>query len=391
MVAIDAAAGYVPLYRIARSEIAAQHGGSGRGESAVPSRDENHITMASEGNDGRPRAFGRRCRRYRGCFRCERQRLLRNMASSPRNSHTGSVCSDRQQNQGLPGTARAAADALETDSTCVLPRSRWSSPPQTSCRSNPGRRRGDNGEPAPGRSSFGHVATIQPRRSIRWDRQRLAFSSGTANTASPPNRGSPVRASSTRRPTGRDDGARTNRNRRRSRVCSRQCTGVSVRSNGASVHRRGTTLDVQRRRVRRHGDVVAGHRTRAGIDRSGDSLVAIAYGQGGADAFRLTVTDATDERPGLSVSDQIETKEYVPYMKHVNSRERYEYQGCRIHERTALPPDETAGSTTGRLRVSGFVVSFRSRTRNESVSGVVTHQRSFRTWISHRPGRSRRS
>jgi len=200
------------------------------------------------------------------------------------------------------GTARAAADALETARQYV----RATEKPVVVAAADimpvePGATTRRQWEPAPGRSSFGHVATIQPRRSIRWDRQRLAFSSGTANTASPPNRGSPVRAS-TRRPTGRDDGARTNRNRRRSRVCSRQCTGVSVRSNGASVHRRGTTLDVQRRRVRRHGDVVAGHRTRAGIDRSGDSLVAIAYGQGGADAFRLTVTDATDERPGLSVS-----------------------------------------------------------------------------------------
>ncbi|WP_254547409.1 hypothetical protein [Halomarina pelagica] len=48
MVVIAGCGGYVPLYRIERETIAAQHGGSGRGESAVPARDENHVTMACE-------------------------------------------------------------------------------------------------------------------------------------------------------------------------------------------------------------------------------------------------------------------------------------------------------------------------------------------------------
>ncbi|WP_299262147.1 hypothetical protein [Halorientalis sp.] len=48
VVVIDGHGGYVPLYRVDRSEVAAQQGGRGRGESAVPARDENHITMACE-------------------------------------------------------------------------------------------------------------------------------------------------------------------------------------------------------------------------------------------------------------------------------------------------------------------------------------------------------
>lgn len=51
MVLIDGYGGYVPLYRIDREEIAAQYGRSGSGESAVPARDENHVTMASEAAD----------------------------------------------------------------------------------------------------------------------------------------------------------------------------------------------------------------------------------------------------------------------------------------------------------------------------------------------------
>lgn len=48
MVVIDGHGGYVPLYRVDRSAVAAQHDGRASGESAVPARDENHVTMASE-------------------------------------------------------------------------------------------------------------------------------------------------------------------------------------------------------------------------------------------------------------------------------------------------------------------------------------------------------
>jgi 3-hydroxy-3-methylglutaryl CoA synthase len=45
---VDGCGGYVPYYRIERETIAAQQGGRGRGETAVPGRDENHVTMACE-------------------------------------------------------------------------------------------------------------------------------------------------------------------------------------------------------------------------------------------------------------------------------------------------------------------------------------------------------
>ncbi|MFB6143525.1 MAG: hypothetical protein ABEJ30_09320 [Halorientalis sp.] len=48
MVVIDGHGGYVPRYRVDRDAVASQHGGSASGESAVPARDENHVTMASE-------------------------------------------------------------------------------------------------------------------------------------------------------------------------------------------------------------------------------------------------------------------------------------------------------------------------------------------------------
>jgi len=48
MVAVTGHGGYVPLYRVDRTDVADQHGGRASGESAVPARDENHVTMAAE-------------------------------------------------------------------------------------------------------------------------------------------------------------------------------------------------------------------------------------------------------------------------------------------------------------------------------------------------------
>lgn len=48
MVAIDGCGGYVPLYRIERETVAAQHGETATGENAVPFHDEDHVTMASD-------------------------------------------------------------------------------------------------------------------------------------------------------------------------------------------------------------------------------------------------------------------------------------------------------------------------------------------------------
>jgi 3-hydroxy-3-methylglutaryl CoA synthase len=48
VVVVDGHGGYVPLYRVRRDDVAAQFGGGASGESAVPARDENHVTMAGE-------------------------------------------------------------------------------------------------------------------------------------------------------------------------------------------------------------------------------------------------------------------------------------------------------------------------------------------------------
>jgi len=60
---------------------------------------------------------------------------------------------------------------------------------------------------------------------------------------------------------------------------------------------------------------------------SDDGVLAVAYGQGGADAFALETGSDADPEAGLSVADQLEAKEYVTYAEHLEYRENYDYRG----------------------------------------------------------------
>ena len=327
MVAIDAAAGYVPLYRIARSEIAAQHGGSGRGESAVPSRDENHITMASEATtaalersavdaDDIGAVFAASVSDYFAEHGVAAQLAYR--LGAPTDSRTGD----------FRGTARAAADALETARKYV----RATEKPVVVAAADimPVEPGGDDEETM---GAGAGALVLRPRSD---DPAATIDSVGQATTG----------FLERHREHGQSAEQGDPRFERRHGVQPAVTTALERTETDADpeyavasapgyrfVQTALQSIDAER--LSTFNDVGYAGTATLLLDIAhalestdpGDSLVAIAYGQGGADAFRLTVTDATDERPGLSVSDQIETKEYVPYMKHVNSRERYEYQG----------------------------------------------------------------
>jgi len=59
----------------------------------------------------------------------------------------------------------------------------------------------------------------------------------------------------------------------------------------------------------------------AGLDAAegGETLLVASYGPGGSDAVALTVTDATP--PEMTVQEYLDSKEYVPYAKHLSNRE----------------------------------------------------------------------
>jgi hydroxymethylglutaryl-CoA synthase len=60
---------------------------------------------------------------------------------------------------------------------------------------------------------------------------------------------------------------------------------------------------------------------------AGADLLAVAYGQGGADAFTLEAGSGAGADVGLPVAEQLEAKEYVPYAKHLAYRENVDYEG----------------------------------------------------------------
>lgn len=57
----------------------------------------------------------------------------------------------------------------------------------------------------------------------------------------------------------------------------------------------------------------------------GSTIGAVAYGQGGTDAFVVSVADGANDPNRLTVAEQLEAKKYVPYAKHLEYRERYDY------------------------------------------------------------------
>jgi 3-hydroxy-3-methylglutaryl CoA synthase len=59
----------------------------------------------------------------------------------------------------------------------------------------------------------------------------------------------------------------------------------------------------------------------------GDSISAVVYGQGGADVFELSVSQSMDDPAGLTVEEQIKSKEYVSYAKNLEYREKVDYKG----------------------------------------------------------------
>lgn len=62
---------------------------------------------------------------------------------------------------------------------------------------------------------------------------------------------------------------------------------------------------------------------------AGTTALAVAYGAGGADAVALTAGEL-DPASGLTVETQIDTKEYVSYAKHLQYRERPDYEGVSV-------------------------------------------------------------
>lgn len=329
MVAITGHGGYVPLYRIERDDIASQHGGSASGESAVPARDENHVTMAAEAADialERAAVDG-----------TDLDAVFAASVTDPFAEHgiaahvayrvgaTGDV-----RTGDFQATARAATDALTAARTFV--------------EATGGRalvvaadvvpvEPGDDDEAYAGAGAGAVVleeSASDPAATILGvgqettgfvERHRLhgeAAETGDAKFEGQYGFG-PATAAATDRALAATDGTPDRAvvsvaNQRLVRSALGDFPDVDHASTFDAVGYAGAAtfyLDLA-------------HLLESAS--AGETALALAYGAGGADAVTLE-TGAAAADAGLSVAEQLESKEYVAYAKHLDYRERVDYRG----------------------------------------------------------------
>lgn len=328
MIVIDAAAGYVPLYRVDRADVAEQHGGRGSGESAVPGRDENHVTMASE---AATTALDRAT--------VEASDIAAVFAASVSDHYaehgiaaqvayrldaTGDVRSGDFQ-----GTGRAAADAVATAQTFV---------------------RGTD------RPALVVAADVMPVEPGGDDEPFVGAGAGAVVLAPAGHTDAPAAAIDGvgQATTGfverhREHGEATQHGDdsfERSHGITpavtdalerlgRDTADVAVASAPGYRHEQTALAPIDADPVSTFQDVGYAGTATLLLDLAyalesaavGDDVITVAYGQGGADAVALSVGEGVSDPPGLTVAEQLEAKEYVPYAKHLAYRENYDYQG----------------------------------------------------------------
>lgn len=331
MVLIDGYGGYVPLYRIERDEIQSQYGDSGSGESAVPGRDENHITMASEAAE---MALDRS-----GVDADELGAVCAASITDPFAEHgiaahvAFRLGTDESLRTGdFRSTGRAATDALDfarqfvvaTDEPAlvvgvdVMPAEPDSEDePYAGAGAGAVVLRDDASDPG------GRIAAVGTSTTGFVERHRLHDDPtvhGDGAFEGEHGFGEAIESASrhalAETDVELDHAVVTASDHRMARGAVDAVPGdVSLVSTFDQVGYAGTAsffLDVT---------------TLLETESAGDGAVAAAYGAGGADVVVLE-TDGGVQAEGLTVATQIEAKEYVSYGKHLQYRERTEYQGA---------------------------------------------------------------
>lgn len=332
MTVIDGHAGYVPLYRIERDDVAAQHNSSDRGETAVPNVDENHLTMAAEAASTAIERSGIDGPDLGAVFAAS--------VSDPFAEHgIAAHVAYRHGAEGpvrtgdFAGSSRAATDALATAQAVVE----------------------SSGDPA-------LVVGVDVIPAYPGTDEEATSGAGAGAVVLRPSADNPaavldgVDAVTTgfverHRRHGEEPVSDDERFEAKDGFGKQAAPGLEAAVNGAEADLAVVATPV-RRIVR---DVLgilpdsATHRTTyddvgyAGaasfvldlvdqVERGspGERLIGVNYGPGGLDTLYLTVDEGADDAPGLSVEDHIEAKEYVTYAKHLEYREQREYDSVSI-------------------------------------------------------------
>jgi len=326
MVVIDGAAGYVPLHRIEAEEIAEQHDSRGRGEAAVPSRDENHITMASEATETALERSGVAADDLGAVFAASiTDFYAEHGIAGPLAYRLGATGDVRTGD--FQATGRAAGDALATAREYV----RATDDPALVAAA-------DVMPVDPGHDEEADVGAGAGAVVVRADADAPAAGlEGVGQETT----GFVERHREHGEPTQQGDA----RFERRHGVSP--AAETAIERAGASDPERAVAAAPGYRMAQAALDTVeaeqvstfnqVGYAGAATLlldlthalesSDSDDGVLAVAYGQGGADAFALEAGSDADPEAGLSVADQLEAKEYVTYAEHLEYRENYDYRG----------------------------------------------------------------
>ncbi len=327
MAVIDGHGGYVPLYRVERSAVAEQYGGSASGESAVPARDENHVTMACEAAEtalDRSSASG-----------ADLDAVFAASVTDPFAEHgvaaqvayrlgatgdlrTGDFRATTRATTDALGAARTLADAGGTVllvAVDVLP-------------ADPD----DDGSPAAGAGAAAFVVRADATAPVatvtgagsettgfveRHREHGEVAEEGDARFERRHGVGPAVEPAIERALDGDESPDRAVAgapSTRLARTALREvdADAVSTFDSVGFAGCAGVALDLV------HLLETAG---------VGESLLVVNYGAGGADALALETGDGVERTGGLTVTDLLDAKEYVTYAKHLEYRQPVEYQG----------------------------------------------------------------
>lgn len=325
MVAVTGHGGYVPLYRVDRTEVADQHDGRASGESAVPARDENHVTMAAEAAETALSRAGVDGEDLDAVFAASVTDPFAEHGIAAHVAYRLGAEGDLRTGD-FGGTLRASTDAFfaanhlveATDGTAllvavdVMPASA-----------------DDGGTPDAGAGaaalvlapdSDDAVATVeglgQETTGFVERHREHGETAVTGDERFERRHGvSPAAEAAIERAGGDPD-----------RV-------VAGAPDGRMASAALGTVDAER--VSTYEDVGLAGTASPVLDLvdaletgdPGESLLLVTYGTGGADAVSLSTGSGTDRNEGTTVEELLDAREYVSYAKHLEYRERVEYEG----------------------------------------------------------------
>ena len=325
--------GYVPLYRIDRADIAEQHGGRGRGETAVPGRDENHVTMASEAAET---AIDRS-----GTDPEELGAVVSASITDPFAEH--GIAAHVAYRLGATGdvrtgdfraSGRAATDALAfaaeyadaTDAPALLVAADIMPVEEGhDDEAHSGSGAGALVIAPDGSSSVASIEALGAETSGFVERHRLhgeAAVPGDGSFEGDDGFGAAVEAATTRAlsDAGIDSPDRAVIAAHDARMASGAASGFSDATHDSTFDQVGyagaATFALDLVSALENAD-------------AGETAIAVAYGPGGADAIALEIEEPTSQE-GLSIAELLDSKEYVTYAKHLEYRERVDYQGVTV-------------------------------------------------------------